>query len=568
MPHDRRKMLRILDRVERQAIDQESMMDLSEEELLQRLQQEGQHQGVESRNISTTASTSGGSGTMQRRLSPRERDEIIRRAVEEEQREASHDDNMSPEDIASMERILDQEHQDLINRFQGVDLDQESFEGLWSRLNPEEQQEFRDRFMIPGRLDGAHEEQAHPHEEGSIHGASTDDNGQQEELEAKKLLQEMDETLKHGDTLAGNNGNSMLADLDAEDLRAIRDAEVSELIPIWRPWWEIEAEDAGQLKKVTISEAKDKDDTDRLRAASIVEDSANTNRASTRNTTGTVVERFVLDEEALLRPHRALVQDVEEARKEEEMRDSASRTVLPMTRAPHPSMIYHISALWFVYAATIRLLNGDLKEEPEQTLSYIFDLCPFFSPPLQQPSAPSPTTQPPSKTNRTAETSQVPDVNDFETTLAHLQSSSLNSKLWKGDTLRLEMLSLLLRDLVLILARPSRCIRSIRELKDVFSICMDASRRAKQRLYSKSALHRLFKKLEFYESYLISDEWIRSDRLDQLRTEVILTGIRVRQEMEGWTKDIGNVSRIPEAGAEASTDNAGSSKKILIEELS
>jgi len=564
-------MLGILDRFEKQAIDQEQMLDMSEDELLQKLHQQqqeqlGQQRGPEPRNDAKAAL--GDSSMLQRKLTPKERDEIIRRAIEEEQKEAGieighggdlNDGQMNPNDIEAMELLLDQEHQDLINRFQNVDLDRESFEGLWARLNPEEQQEFREKFMITGisgRVGEDHYEDRP--------GINTDNDDQQEELEARELLQDMGDTLKRGSAVAGDKSNPMLAELDSEDLRVIRDAEIAELISIWRPWWEIEAEKAGELKKAMVSmDTTDMDKAERLRAASIVEDDAKAdpsiqNTSGIHKHSGKVSEKFVLDEEVVLRSHRTLVQDLEEAREEEAIRHSASEALPPMTRAPHPSVIYHISTLLFAYAATSRFLNGDLKEEPEQTLTYVFDLCPFFGPLPQQPSTLSPGAQ-----------SQMPDVKDFETTLAILQSSSLNSKLWKGDTLRLDLLSLLLRDLALILVRPSRCLQSIQELKDVFSSCMNAPRQPRQGLYSRQALYRLFKKLEFYESYLMSDEWmVKSDRLDQLRTEVVLTSIRVRQEMTGWVEELGNVSRVQEVNADDATDNAGSSeKKTLIEEI-
>jgi hypothetical protein len=185
-------------------------------------------------------------------------------------------------------------------------------------------------------------------------------------------------------------------------------------------------------------------------------------------------------------------------------------------------------------------------------------------------------------------------VEDFETTLAVLQTSSLNSKLWKGDTARLEMLSLLLRDLTLFLARPSRCLRCIRDLNGVFQFCLASgtstpatttsttkqqqqqSRRAG--LFSKSTLRRLLKKLEFYESYLLSEEWIlKSDRLDRVRTEVVVAGIRVRQEMAGWNQEIEQVSRVvgrsggdgqAEAKGATSSGSGMKERKVLIEELS
>ncbi|KAF8925931.1 hypothetical protein BGZ58_000349 [Dissophora ornata] len=585
IPEDRKKMLGILDRFEKQAIDQEQMMDMSEEELLEQIQKQQQHQQPQQHSESAGSTSSGHSGTARRKLTPKERDELIRKAIEEEQMEANTElaegeHEIDHEDREELERILDQEHQDLIGRFQDVDLDQESFDSIWARLNQEEQREFREKFMIAGRMDDDDIEKGSAGESNS--GIVEVD--EEEELEAERLLQEMGETLQRGGEKVGKTEDHMMADLDAEDLRAIRDAEISELIPIWRPWWEIEAEEAGQLKKVVVSEVRDKDEAGRLSAASIVAEDSNIDNIQQQDLVSAtssipVSERVVIDEEAMLRPHQALVQDMEEIKKEEENRRAMAAGVLPMARAPHPSLIYHVCALLFAYAATSRVLNGDLKEEPEQTVAYIFDLCPFFSPP---PAAPSST---PSslKSGATLPVPQVPEVDSFETTLAILQSCSLNSKLWKGDTVRLEMLSLLLRDLTLILARPSRCLKSIRELKDVFTSCIPPSSQGKgvtkrPRLYSKSVLQRLFKKLEFYESYFMSEEWmLKSDRLDRLRTEVVVAGMRVRQEMVGWTRELESVTRVQatvsesksaEVSGAAEGDTVVSVKKVLIEEQS
>ncbi|KAF9986627.1 hypothetical protein BGZ65_006834 [Modicella reniformis] len=563
MPEDRKRMLGILDRFEKQAIDQEQMMDMSEEKHLQKLhlqqQKQSQHQGTDELRNNTTVQ--GGS----RKLTPKERDELIRKAIEEEEREANidilasegqKDEQMNPDDFEEMERILDQEHQDMISRFKDVDLDQESFESIWAKLNHEEQQEFREKFMISGRMDeNSYEDQVGITREGTTVGTSIDVD--EEESEAKTLLKEMEDTLKRGSTTADENSKPVLADLDTEDLRAIRSAEISELVPILRPWWETEAEVAGQLRRVVTSEDVMDNESARLCAANIKAN--DTNKLHKQTFTPSAIRgKFVLNEEVILRSHRALIQDVEETKKE----FSASTSVPLMVRAPHPSLIYHVVALLFTYAATIRVLNGDLKEEPEQTLAYIFDLCPFFG-----PSTPSPASRS-SLTNTTVETSQLPDVEDFETTLAHLQSRSLNSQLWKGDTLRPDMLSLLLQDLILIMTRLSRCLRSIRELKDVFLYCMNASSQ-KQRLYSKSVLHRLVKKLEFYESYLQSDEWMmRSDRLDQVKTEVIMIIMRVQREMEGWVKDLESVSKVQGVSPDSTaTGGPRSAERILIEEL-
>ncbi|KAF9993034.1 hypothetical protein BGZ79_002357, partial [Entomortierella chlamydospora] len=583
MPQDRKKMMGILDRFEKQAIDQERMLDKSEDEILQQIQrqQQQQQQQQDSHGKEATSRNNIGGGAAPRKLSSKERNELIRRTIEEEQKEALGEEQyqrqggeesfaIDPKDREEMDRILEQEHQDLINRFQGVNLDEESFESIWTRLSPEERQEFRERFMI-SRLSGENdvedggidieEEIATGTDSRNHRSASVDDD---EEVEARKLLQEMGETLKRGGEKVGDSDNNdpMMADLDSDDLRAIRDAEISDLIPIWKPWWEIEAEQAGQLKKVTVSQVSDKDESGRLNAGSI--DSKSQPIGTFAEKSSVVAEKFVLDEEAMLWPQRALVQDLDEAEEEEKQRQLTAATVPRMTRAPHPALIYHICALLFAYVATSRVLNGDLNEEPEQTLAYIFDICPFFSPPPPAPLSKSSHTplSPPA-----VATQDIPDVDDFETTLAILQTSSLNSKLWKGDTLRLEMLSLLLRDLTLILARPSRSLRSIQQLKNVFNSCMGSigpspkgdssleedrgkigAAQKRTRLFSKSVLHRLFKKLEFYESYLVSDEYLlKTDRLDQIRTEVVMAGIRVRQEMLGWTQELENITRVNEA---------------------
>ncbi|KAG0355641.1 hypothetical protein BGZ54_001064 [Gamsiella multidivaricata] len=590
----RKKMLGILDRFEKEAIDQERMMDMSEEDILRQIQgqqqQQQQRQHGPPEKLGTAYKSDGRDsetpGAVRTKLTPKERSDLIRKAIEEEQKEANIDlagddgstQSIDPEQREEMERMLEQEHQDMMKRFQDVDLDKESFDSIWARLTPEEQQEFREKFMISTRMDDddALEESAGA-SVADASDAEADDH--EEELEAKRLLQEMGDTLKRGGANSGKAANPMMADLDTEDLRAIRDAEISELIPIWRPWWEVEAEEAGHLKKVVVSEVANKEELDRLNAASIstaapqagpeTSSSIPEQIAESVSPSGKVLERFVLDEEAMLQPLQALVQDVEKIRKEQERIRQGTDAVVPMVRAPHPSMIYHVCALLFAYVATCRVLNGDLIEEPEQTLAYIFDLCPFFSPP-----GPAPASIP--STSSTANVRQIAEVDDFETTLAVLQASSLNSKLWKGDTLRLEMLSLLLRDLTLILARPSRCLCCIRQLKDVFSTCMTASGKGpskRQRLYEKSTLHRLFKKLEFYESYLLSEEWmLRSDRLDRVRTEVVVTGIRVRQEMVGWTQDIEKASRAQGPGSDTveskAKKGADTPQRVLIEELS
>ncbi|KAF9350843.1 hypothetical protein BGX26_011022 [Mortierella sp. AD094] len=610
MPQDRKKMLGILDRFEKQAIDQERMLDMSEDEILQQIQRQQRQQQQESLGKGATSRNDIVGGAAPRKLSSKERNELIRKTIEEEQKEAFGEEQyqrqgeegslaIDPEDREEMDRILEQEHQYLINRFQGVNLDEESFESIWARLSSEERREFRERFMISRLSDENDDEDGSIDTEEEI-ATGTDSRGHRsatvdddEEVEARKLLQDMGETLKRGGEKVGesDSSNPMMADLDSDDLRAIRDAEISELIPIWKPWWEIEAEQAGQLKKVTVSQVSDKDESERLNAGTI--DSIPQPIGTFAENSSVVAEKFVLDEEAMLRPHHALVQDLDEAE-----RQLSATTVPRMARAPHPALIYHVCALLFAYVATSRVLNGDLNEEPEQTLAYIFDICPFFSPPL--PTSLSKSSHTPSSPP-TATTQDLPEVDDFETALAILQTSSLNSKLWKGDTLRLEMLSLLLRDLTLILARPSRSLRSIQQLKNVFNSCMGSTvlsskgnsssegtrgkigaAQKRTKLFSKSVLHRLHKKLEFYESYLVSDEYLlKTDRLDQVRTEVVMVGIRVRQEMLGWTQELENVTRVngaTDSNAADSGDVAGvrdigaressGAKKVLIEELS
>ncbi|KAG0247991.1 hypothetical protein BG011_000659, partial [Mortierella polycephala] len=602
-PQDQRKMRGILDRFEKQAIEEEHMLDMSDEDLLQHAQarQQGQEQGQ--KQTEQMQHQSGTETATKRKLTPKERDELIDKVIQEENDAPKVDADMDPADREVMEHLLEQEYQEFVNRFAGVDLEQESFESIWARLSSEERREFQEKFMISGgRLDDEDMDDDAAEQSGQTGAHDADD--EEEELEARKLLEQMEETLKRGGEKPGRDSTDpMLADLDAEDLRAIRDAEISELISIWRPWWEVEAEEAEQLKKVVVSKVTDDQEVQRLDAATFVTEpscmSTSTNnipREAQLSSTAseTVLEEYVLDEEAMLRPHYSLIRSMEDI--EEEKRQLEATTVTPMVREPHPSLIYHVCALLFAYAATSRVLNGDLKEEPEQSLAYIFDLCPFFAPP------PPPATVQESASS--ARASQVPDIEDFETTLAVLQRSSLDSKLWKGDTLRLDMLSLLLRDLILILARPSRCVRAVRELKDVFTKCLKDQGRASQdvsvlgasiqpsqrkrtRLFSKSVLHRLSMKLEFYESFILSDEWIlKSDRLDRARTEVVMVGIRVRQEMIGWNQELENVSRVHAEGAArtgtgaASDGNASANimdasgqlsspsvKKVLIEEL-
>ncbi|KAG9069748.1 hypothetical protein KI688_009073 [Linnemannia hyalina] len=615
-PQDRKKMLGILDRFERQAVDEEQLLTtMSDEDLLQHAQhQQQQHkQKGGSSGKSSEAGAGAGAGTagskpLQRKLTPKEREELIRKAMEEEAKEDAlpdeGDDNIGPEERAEMERMVEQEYQDFVKRFADVDLDQESFESIWEKLNPDERREFQEKFVISGRLGEDDDDVSGDLEDGpdGVKGISDDDN-EDEEMEAKKLLQEMSETLERGgQKVASEGGQAMTADLDIDDLKAIRDAEIAELIQIWRPWWEVEAEESGQLKKVVVSkvtdsEAQEKRDSERLKAASniILQEGDTTSTATTtgasnipgqsRSGSGTVLEQFVLDEEAMLRPHQALVRPLEDIDQEAQQR--AQSTVPPMTKAPHPSLIYHICGLLFAFAATIRVFNGDLQEEPEQVLAHIFDLCPFFAPP---PPASKSSTPRSGTAATTSSASGVMQVEDFETTLAILQTSSLNSTLWKGDTVRLEMLSLLLRDLTLILARPSRCLRCIRDLEAVFQSCLATATATttKRRggICSKTTLHRLLKKLEFYESYLLSELIMKSDRLDRVRTEVVMAGIRVRQEIVGWTRELEQVSRVvggdrddgAVAGAYAAGDGVGNAsggsgggvkeKKVLIEELS
>ncbi|KAF9153681.1 hypothetical protein BG015_002891 [Linnemannia schmuckeri] len=630
-PQDRKKMLGILDRFERQAVDEEQLLTtMSDEDLLrhaQQQQQQNQQKGAISGNPSEAGAGAGagagprtaGSKPLQRKLTPKEREELIRKAMEEEAKEGAlpddgDDENIDPEARAEMERMVEQEYQDFVDRFAGVDLEQESFESIWERLNPEERREFQEKFMISGRLDEDGDDvESDVEGDGGVKNISEDKN-EDEEREAKKLLQEMGETLQRGGQKVGSEGGqAMTADLDMDDLKAIRDAEIAELIQIWRPWWEVEAEESGHLKKVVVSkvtdnEAQEKQDSERLKAVSniIAQGGSSTSTASTgagsipgqsRSGSGAVLEQFVLDEEAMLRPHHALVHPVEEI--EQETQQRVQSTVPPMTKAPHPSLIYHICGLLFAFAATIRVFNGDLQEEPEQVLAHIFDLCPFFAPPPPTSLNSSTPGSGPGSASATTSATGVTQVEDFETALAVLQTSSLNSKLWKGDTVRLEMLSLLLRDLTLILARPSRCLRCIRDLEAVFQSCLalltvtattTTTTVTKRRggLYSKTVLHRLLKKLEFYESYLLSEALIlKSDRLDRVRTEVVIAGIRVRQEIVGWNQELEQVSRVVGGGgndggvvgAEAARSGVGSvssrssddgvkEKKVLIEELS
>ncbi|KAF9318312.1 hypothetical protein BG003_011411 [Podila horticola] len=565
-PQDRQKMLGILDRFEKQAIAQEELLNSP---------------GIPN-NAMDMNSPIGESSGARKTLSAKERNEILRQAIEEEKQEASGQGDSESEDLdddekAELEQILEQEYQDLVNRFAGVDLDKESFDTLWAKLTPEEQQEFREKFMLMGReLGDAELDQDESEDE-----EETDQEDRKERQEAKVLLKEMNETMKRGEMYSetkkkaegpSDDNKQLLAHLDAEDLRAIRDAEISELIPVWRPWWEAEAEEAGQLKKVVVTEVPGDQETEASKAvSSILDNKAESpshkgpQSSAIPTSTHTVLESYVLDEEAMLRPHRSLVQDIEDVKEEQE------KSVVPLVKEPHPSLIYHVAGLVFAYAATIRVFNGDLKEEPEQVLAYIFDLCPFFAPPPPSSSGSKSST---SKAQPSTQTATAVDVQDFETTLAMIQRSSLDSKLWKGDTSRLEMVALLLRDLTLILAKPSRCLFSIRELKQVFNACMEPrtsqahGNRAQRRLFSKTVLHRLLKKLEFYESFLLSTKLIQqSDRLDRVRTEVVLSGIHIRQEMVGWTKELESVTRVTGSTTQQQSLSSSSSKKVLIEEI-
>ncbi|KAG0278621.1 hypothetical protein BGZ95_003567 [Linnemannia exigua] len=345
-PQDRKKMLGILDRFERQAVDEEQFLTMSDGDILQHAQQKQQQQ--QQKGAASERSGGGGTGTEgtssiqpQQRLTPKEREELLRRAMKEEAKEdnLADDENMDPEERAEMERMVEQEYQDFVDRFADVDLDSESFESIWERLNPDERREFQEKFMISGRLDEGDDDQDEDTQGQSgddgekVRGVSDDDN-EDEEREAKELLQEMGETLERGGQKVGGNegvvggasagGQAMTADLDMDDLKAIRDAEIAELIQIWRPWWEIEAEESGQLKKVIVSKVAnsevEKQDSDRLKAAShIVLDEGGTSSAigpgagnipnKSRPTSNAVLEQYVLDEEAcfaLIRPWSAL----------------------------------------------------------------------------------------------------------------------------------------------------------------------------------------------------------------------------------------------------------------------
>ncbi|KAF9407642.1 hypothetical protein BGZ94_002616 [Podila epigama] len=594
-PQDRKKMLGILDRFERQSIAQESLID------------SGGSLDAMDMDPNNYAST-----PAKRVLSVAERNEILKKAVEEEEKDTEFGpglEDMSEEDKAELERLLEQEHQDLVRRFQGIDLEQASFDTIWEKLTAEEKQEFQEKFMLSSRNgDSDIAPGLNPFRDSNDTRDTNDsDMGSEDEKEeiivANNLLSEMDETMKRGQEFSdakrkqmSNVDNPMLADLDVDDLKAIRDAEISELIPLWRPWWEIEAEEAGQLRKVVVAEmkgdeqgvtedsGKDATEASKLAAVSSMIDHNSPGKKEIQSSTipvskHTVLEQYVLDEEAMLRPHRALVQELDEPN--DLHGNMQTTTVVPMTKEPHPSLIYHVSGLLFAYVATARVFNGDLREEPEQFLAYIFDLCPFFAPASLPQSAAAATAT--AKGSSTTKVLPPLSVEDFETTLAVMQRASLYSKLWMGDTARLEMQALLLRDLTLILAKPSRCLCCVRELKEIFEACLKnvetRRRHGEKRLFSKVVLHRLFKKLEFYESYLLSKNLIQaSDRLDRVRTEVVLVGIQVRQEMVGWTKELENVNRVapttkskPAAGAppgSSSTSANATGNKVLIEEVS
>ncbi|KAG0347403.1 hypothetical protein BG004_007834 [Podila humilis] len=601
---DRQKMIGILDRFEKQAILQEEILNSDA------AQAPSNHQPRTLPGDSLHSSISN-----RRSLSVQGRNEILRKTIQQDSRdETDETDEMNDEERADLEQILELEHQDFVNRFAGMDLNQESFESIWTKLTPDEQQEFQGKFMLthrdmdtaPTGLDGSIEPGL-----AEMSDEEGDDEEKVERQAAKELLKEMSETMKRGSKISDStrtttaaipsktDNNPLTADLDALDLKTIRDAEISELIPTWTPWWEVEAEVMGHLKKVIVKTV----DNDQAKAESAMA-SALANEVGPSKTkpsatppfeSQAVMETYVLDEEAMLRSHKQLVQDMDDINTDTQ----TGGVVLPLVKEPHPSLMYYIAGLLFSYAATIRLFNGDLTEEPELVLAYIFDLCPLFAPP--PPPAHSIASGSTSQANvtrlQTIATQPSIDVQDFETTLAVIQRASLNSRLWKGDTSRHEMLALLLRDLTLLLAKPSRCIRGIRDMKRVFEMCMDPPKATqlqsplllktqgripvpspapkRRRLFTKTLLHRLLKKLEFYESFLFSKNLIESsdNRLDPVRIEVVMVGIQVRQEMAGWTKEVENVTRVSgtisptRKSSEDRCKNDDANKRLLIEEM-
>ncbi|KAF9157444.1 hypothetical protein DFQ26_008721 [Actinomortierella ambigua] len=489
---------------ERQEILTKTHRELSGESALRRL-----------REPESSKTTSAG------RTSVDSRGSMIK-GMHEMMEEGDHDEE-EDEDVDEDED--EKAYRDFVSRVANVDLETESFESLWARLSPAEQKGFRD--MI-----GTSDLAAQPrYPEGATPAVVDED-----EEAILKLMQatglELQESLMADDPL--------MADLDADDLRALRETEIAALVPVWRPWWEVEAEEQGQLYRVDGVEASAK--------GAIIDDQEKALKEAAEDQVQSD-ERLVLDEKALLRPYaRPLVQELTQGTE-----GTSSSPVTPssasvpiMTNPPHPSLVYHLVSLVFAYAATSRALNGDLTEFPEETLAHLLDLCPFLAP----------------LSNSTNGTPPV-EMGDFTTALAIIQQASLASKdRWKGDTLRLELLSLLLQDLTLLLASPQRCaavLQETRQVLDRISTTMSmatatataagaknqSTPEKKKGPFSKTFVFRVSKKLDFYESFIRSPWFLgtatdqqQSALLDVVRVEVLVEGGRVRQELQGWERDL------------------------------
>ncbi|KAF9586754.1 hypothetical protein BGW38_000005 [Lunasporangiospora selenospora] len=628
---DRHNMLQILDRFERQAVEQEQGEQPASSGITDVLTEKGVRPSHRDES-SSEPSTGPAQSRRQMRLSPQERAEILQqtnqmdsnfspgtKAYPDIDGQVDLDQEIDPEEL---QRLIDQEHHDLVARFSEIDLETETFESIWEKLTLEERQDFQDRFMVMDseaskRLTNMIFDEAASSESRSRNEDDTEDEQEKEEQEdAKKLLKEMEETMQRGGSNPQSNNkekasndsytNPLVADLDSDDLNAIRDAEVAELISIWRPWWEIEAEKEGQLKR--LSEGSDQcitikstgadgstDEPGQNNPQSQDRDHVNTRwQQQQREAAATILEprggqpatlesqedhaqyRLYLDEEKVLQPQKSLIQvlDAKGASLELDLDPApgtapiqSASTPFKLTKRPHPTLIYHVSAFLFAFAATSRVFNGDLMEDSDHALAHLIELCPFLIP---QPSNTNPETK--------GATQPAPVVEDFETTLAEVQRSSLDSKLWKGDTVRLEMLGLLLRDLALLLIRPSRATRCVRDVEDMIDGSLRTRNQQYPQRFKKSVLGRLSKKLEFYKSYLYltQEEGSNSEeakRWDRVRAEVVLTILRTRRDLEDWTKDHGKVTRVNNSHSGSKTElkedgNACEKGTPLIQELS
>ncbi|KAF9971987.1 hypothetical protein BGZ73_004951 [Actinomortierella ambigua] len=581
-PEDRKKMMRILHRFENEDMptvrspeQQDSTTEVRKKALTPRERQEilsKTHKELSGETVSQKQhlSESSSKANAEGRTSVGSRGSRVEDLKESAEGDLDEDDEDDDDEEDEDEDEDEKAYLDFVSRLANVDLEKESFESLWARLSPAEQKGFRD--MI-----GTRNLSAQPrYPEGT-----TPEDEEDEEEAVLKLMQatgrELQEALQVDDPL--------MADLDDDDLRAIRETEIAALVPVWRPWWEVQAEEQGQLRRVDLVETTEDVDA-ATKVALEGQEKASKGAAEDKGLGG--AEKLILDEEALLRPYsRPLVQDV--TKTTEGTPSTQSSTSLPaMTKPPHPSLVYHLAALVFAYAATSRALNGDLNEFPEETLAHLLDLCPFLAPPAAAASQAKNQQAQQTALKEMGGTSPV-EIRDFSTLLVAIQEASLASKdRWKGDTLRLELLVLLVQDLALLFALPQRCatvLQEIRQVVDRISTTMSMATTAtnpptskgKKGPFSKTFVFRVAKKLEFYESF-VQSPWFLGTTPDQqpalidvVRMEVLMEGARVRQELQGWERDLETSEKLrrelKEKEQSEASSPAASTNKPLIEEL-